>query len=434
MLFCIGGLFTVSMDRVGSIQVGSFNVKLTVILFAAAVGASFLSPRRPVMTSAYRWVNAAIGFLLAAYLLGAGLAVDRTAAAAQLVTVVLGAVLPFLAVSRAVRLGGDAQILLTAFIGGGVLAALYGLYQLASYYLPIPDPLPYQGTGGGQARIASFSYEPAYFGYFLVLVLAAYVARELLSTRKRRRWSLIPLIAALLLCNSRAVALTLPLLGVLLLAGAAYLPFRRRLGPPVALVLGVLGIALAASPGLWAFLADRVGSIANENEPTSNAPRLGAYTAIVDMIRSHWEFGVGPGSLIRVAPAYGLFVKSTDTPNRLVANNIWLQALSDGGVPLAIAHVVLIAVVVVQLFSHRIPAARALIAGWLTIVLVGGMLTSFFYDVKLWVVLGLAAGLVAVAGRPDAGVGSATVEPNIRTAEGAVMSGLEAPAPPSDHR
>src|SRR5688572_16108866 len=161
--------------------VATFNVKLPVIAFFCCLVASLLDFRRPAVTREQRAVGAAVVFLVLAYVVGVAFAPNHPAAVAQLGTVLLGAVVPFLAVSRVVRLGGDGATLLTAFIAGAVLASLFGIYQLICNITGLPNPLNYNGLGAGVGRIPSFSYEPAYFGYYLVLAIAAYFAREALT-------------------------------------------------------------------------------------------------------------------------------------------------------------------------------------------------------------------------------------------------------------
>jgi hypothetical protein len=392
-------MFTVSWDVFLNYTAGTFNVKLPVVAFFFSLVASLLDRRRVAVTREQRAVRAAVIFLILAYVVGVAFATDHRAALAQLVTVLLGALIPFMAVSRVLRLGGNGATLLTAFISGAVVASLFGVYQLVCRYTGLPNPVNYDGVGAGVGRIPAFSYEPAYFGYFLVLAIAAYFAREALTGTTRGRASLAVLVFTLLLANSRAVLFTLPLLAFFLFFHAKYLTTRRLLIVPGLIVAYVLAYATVASEGVRGFLQERLGSIVDAAEPTSNAPRLSSYGEILRLVQDHWLVGVGPGGLFSVGPEYGVGVGIDASPNSVVANNIWLQALSDGGILLAIAHLVLVGTVALKLLRHRLPVSRALAAGWLTVVIVGGMLTSNFYDVKLWVTLGLAVGFSSVVAR-----------------------------------
>jgi hypothetical protein len=73
-----------------------------------------------------------------------------------------------------------------------------------------------------------------------------------------------------------------------------------------------------------------------------------------------------------------------------VANDVWLQAMVDGGYLLLAAQ---IGFFLVAALSLARAGTRQLMAGWLTVLLIEGALTSNFYDVKLWAVLGLGIGM-----------------------------------------
>lgn len=400
-LLCLLGLFTISWDRFGNVPVGTYNVKLSVIAFAGALAASLLDVRRVAWSPQVRAVQWAISGFAAAYVLGVVFAVSVETAAVQAVTVVLGALVPYWATSRCVRLNRDVAPLLSALILGGLASALFGFYQLASFYTGLPNPVPYYGLGGGVGRIASFSYEPAYFAYFLILTIGAWFAREAITGVRHSRVVLVVLFAGVILSNSRAMVLMLPLLLVLLFLRARNLPGRKGLA--VGLFVGVYALvtAMVASPSLQAFLTERVTSIVNLHEPSSNAPRIEVYGNLLQLVADQWETGVGPGNLFLVGPQYGMLLRPDAAPNNVVANNIWLQALSDGGVILGVAQLVLVLVVARQLFRRGLPATRTLAAGWLSVIVVGGMLTSYFYDLKLWAVLGLAVGATTLIRSDD---------------------------------
>jgi len=395
VVLCWIGLFTVSWDRLANVVVAGYNVKLPVIAFFGSLAISVAErPPRPTSRKV-RVVAYLIATLLVVYGAAVVVGIDRHAGVGQFFTVLLGAVIPALAIERVARVHGDVVTLLNAFIAGGVVAALFGLYQLAATYAGLPQIVEYAAQGGDVGRISSFAYESAYFGYFLILVLAAIAARDLVDPRPRSLFPLLAVLAALALCNSRAVFFTLPVF-VLLSAGSGHVGLRRLGRPALAIPLVLIAVlGLLYRPSAGDFVQGRLESVFDAQEETSNAPRLEGYTASFDIIGDH-PFGIGPGSLQAVGPDYGL-VYGADVPaNRVVSNNIWIQSMLDGGVLLTLAQFALIAAVVLMLWRRMIPAARLLIAGWLTIVIVGGMLTSFFYDVRLWAALGLALSLATV--------------------------------------
>jgi hypothetical protein len=393
------GLFTASWDLFMRIPVGTYNLKLPVIAFCASLALSVLDRQRSAAPDRRRTaLLGALVFLCVAYLVGVTFAEVKMPAINQALTVLLGALVPFLAVSRAIADGGNPIRLLNAFVRGAVVASLFGFYQITAFYTKLPDPIPYEGLGGNVGRIASFSYEPAYFGYFLVLALGAHFARGALLERAQGYATPIVLLGALVLSNSRAVVFTLPLWIALMVYRARGNPLRRYLPVIGALVVYLSVIASVGSSSLRAFISLRISSIVDTQDVASNGPRLETYAALLRLARDNWVTGVGPGNLFSAGPWYGLLVPPTGTPNSVIANNIWLQAASDGGVLLVAAHVLVIVTAIACLFRLQHAASRALVAGWLSVLLVGGMLTSYFYDLKLWAVLGLAFGLARLSG------------------------------------
>jgi hypothetical protein len=394
---CCVGLFTVSWDRFANFPVGPFNVKLPVVAFGAAFALTFLArttfpaavdPRRRIIL----WL---IGLMVFAYAIGVIWAVNRPATIAQFGTLILGALLPLLAITRvASRSRGVSITLLDAYVKGGIVAAVVGLYQLVAFYTGLPQPISYSGEGGGFGRISSFAYEPAYFGYYLILVLGAMAARDAML---RRPTPIVPaaiVFGALLLCNSRAVFFTLPLF---ILLGVRRHPVGlKRIFPGGLLVPIGLAVVLVAllSPSTTAFVGERFGSIFDPTEATSNAPRLEQYELIGDVIRDHPQ-GIGAGNLLDVGPKYGLRPVDDATANTFVANNIWLQSMLDGGVLLTLVQALLIIAVCTLLLNRARSPVAYLAAAWVTIVVVGGMLTSTFYDVRLWAALGLLLAVIA---------------------------------------
>jgi hypothetical protein len=391
LILCCLGLFTVTWDRFANFSVGGFNVKLPVVAFAAAFALTFVTKTSlpAAVDSRRRIVLWTIGLIVVAYGVGLAWAVNRPAALAQFGTLILGAVLPLLAITRVAARGRGASVtLLDAYVKGGIVASAAGVYQLAAFYTGLPQPFSYSGEGGGLGRISSFAYEPAYFGYYLILVLGAMAARDAMLHRPTPVLPAAVVFGALLLCNSRAVFFTLPLF---ILLGVRRHPVGlKRIIPAGLLVPIALAVVLAAllSPSTTSFVQERFWSVFDPTEATSNAPRLDQYEVIVDVIEDHPQ-GIGPGNLLDVGPKYGLRPSADATSNTLVANNIWLQSMLDGGVLLTLVQAFLILVVATFLLARAQSPVAYLAAAWITIVLVAGMLTSFFYDVRLWAALGL---------------------------------------------
>lgn len=390
------GLFTVSWDRFANIEVAGFNVKISTVAFAlalilTAVDATQLSP---LSTRRISVVRAAL-ITFAIYAGMTVFAVDQLAALKQAVTVLLGAVVPFLAVVINMRMFGQLDRLLTWFIRGGWVAAVFGLYQLAAFYTGLPQIVSYEATGGGLGRISAFSYEAAYFGYFVVLVVGAIYARATLRGETVSRLHLGFFFLVLILANSRAVFFTVPLLLLFLYASWPKGTTRAKLWPAAIVAVWAAAFVLLLRPGLLASLAERVQSIFDTREATSNVPRLAVYDTSLAIIQDHWLSGIGAGNLIRFAPMYGLPIPEGSTSNSVIANNAWLQAALDGGVILLAAQLLFVVIAVAALYRRRHPAARMLMAGWLATFLVSSMLTSYYFNASLWVVMGLAVSAAA---------------------------------------
>lgn len=395
LLLTCAGVFTVSWDRFVTVQVSTYNVKLPVLLFAvsafvsvveSATGGRHQSNR---MVSTNRAVMLSIGVLLATLGLAVFFSSDIRVSAVQSLTVLLGAVMPLFVVCQTVVRHNALDMALTSFIRGGYFAAGFGIYQLLSPYAGLPQVVEYRATSGGLPRISSFSYEAGYFGYFLILVIGAVFARAMLRAEGVSVWRVSLLIGVLVASNTRATLFTLPVLLLLMLVA-----WPRRIPKPAVGVLVVLApawlmLGVVAAWGLVTTMVNRVLTVFDPTEVTSNAPRLQVLDMATSVAADNWLWGVGPGRF-GDALEESLGVSHDLAGNQAIVNNVWLQALVDGGVLYLAAQIVLVLVVATRLFRWREPVGRALIAGWLAVMAVASMITSYYFDMKLWVVLGLA--------------------------------------------
>ncbi|MDQ1205653.1 O-antigen ligase [Microbacterium sp. SORGH_AS_0862] len=414
-----GALFTIGWDRLANVSVMGFNVKVPILLFALSlvlgliewiVMAGSLEKARRRWS---RWDLTLGGLILAALLVlvASSLLSEHPASALlQCVTVVLGAVVPFVAVVVGARLHDDLADLLRAFIAGGMVAAVFGLYQLLAALVDWPQLIEYEALGGGSARISSFLYEAGYFGYYMVLVVGAVIAYDRL--RSRTTWFSMALIAALvlvtILANTRAAYLTLPLLLVAL--GWPYVGRLRRFWPWVAGAVAAAVALVFLLPGVFGFLWERFTSIFDPTEESSNAPRLEWIDRTLRISADHPLLGIGPGNLFYVAPRYGGDVTG-GRPNSIIANNAFLQALLDGGILLLLCQLAVVAVIVWQTYRLRRPVSQALIGSWLSVAIVALFITSYYWDLKLWAVAALAWAATGVVRAPRR-VRSAEQEPS----------------------
>ena len=92
--------------------------------------------------------------------------------------------------------------------------------------------------------------------------------------------------------------------------------------------------------------------------------------------------------------------------------NKFTLGLAAGGVFLLAAQVV-VAILALALYRKRNPpVVRALMAGWIAVFIVSSIGNSYFWDLKLWAVLGLVLGIVSLhqAGRLPVTTGDNSVE------------------------
>lgn len=390
------GLFTIGWDRIAAFEVGTYNLKFSVVAFAFAIPLLLVAH---VLVSALRRPPKMLSVAVICSIFGLGLgavfATRNDLAAIQAGAYLLSAVVPFIAIIGAGRLIAP-SVLVFAFVSGAVFSALFGLYQLASSLFDLPEIIKYDALGGGLPRISAFTYEAAYFGYYMILAAAASMA---LGLTQGRRWGFMALgfFACALLANTRAALLTVPiaiaLLGLLRLS--SYVPWRRKFlagrsmkAASVAfLVFGMVISALVFS-GAGAWIFERFTSIFDPSEPTSNAPRIRVLQAAAAAWLDRPLVGVGPGNFFLYLERNGI-ESAGATPNGAIANNAYLQALLDGG-PIALtAQVALIAAVVVIYLKSQDFGARALAAGWLAVAAVAFLATSYFWDMKMWAVLAM---------------------------------------------
>ena len=392
------GLFTVAWDRFGTFQVGSFNVKVPTIMFALGLALTITDRSFIGRIRGKRQQIVVLLFLTVAFYTAIGFAATNVLyAQLQTVTVIIGAVIPFLAVYLNIRLFGSLDQALTAFIRGGWFAAIFGLYQLAAFYTGLPQVVSYEARGGGLGRISSFTYESGYFGYFMILVLAALFARATLRQELVSVPHVVFFLLVLALANTRAAYLTIPLLFLLLFWRWP----EKRTRPKLvgwAFVLGIAALIFALlSPSVVAVIAQRAASLFDPTETTSNAPRLAANLSSINIIGDNFWTGIGAGNLIDVAPSYGRAVYAGATSNSFIANNVYLQAMLDGGILLLLLQLLIVFIAVRTFYRRHYPASRALMAGWLAAFIVASFITSYFWDMKLWVILAIAAAAHSIA-------------------------------------
>jgi O-antigen ligase len=399
VLIC-AGLFFVSSDRFLAVNFGALTLKPSYVLFG---GAFFLVVTGFLIRPLWRTrpplpgLIGALAALLAVNLVATAFTISKTLAVQQIVTIVGGAIVPFACVALGVNSRVQLQRAMSALVAGTLVAATYGFYQFAAPYLNLSQGLAYTGTVGGVGRITAWSYEPAFWVFHVELSLAILIGDVLARRRRfgvRAEFLVLYLIASLVLANARAGFLSFPLLVFLVLrtAGGRRRIDRRaarflRLALPTAAVIVVMGLPLGVN--LPAYLVGRVQSVTNLQEAESNAIRVVLYQEELELFTERPWLGYGPGTFGVLIKDRVPFYADAD-PHAIVANNLVLQTLLDAGLLSLPPTLWLIWSVYVN--SRRSPStdARILLSGATAGLVINSMLAAFFWDMRLWVVIGLA--------------------------------------------
>lgn len=406
------GLFLASSDRLLVVNFGSLTLKPSYLLFATSLWFVMtqhaVRPRKPIR-SAIPGFGVAISLLLAINMVAGLFGISATLTIQQLVTILGGAVLPFVCIAYGLNSRVQLERALSAWVAGTLVAATFGFYQFVAPYAGLPQGLNYSGVAAGLGRISAWSYEPAFFAFHLELVLAL-VIKDVLA--KHRRFGIAPelialyLIASLLLTNARAAYLSFPVILFLVLrtTGRAGRLDRKairvvRLG----FALAVAGLALGVPLGtaLPKYIVNRAQSITNTQEVESNAVRLQLYEKEVKLVGDRPWLGYGPGNIGLLLTNSTPLFRGVD-PHEIAANNLILQTTLDAGL---LSVPIVIAVIYVLYRASRRNAsleARVLLSGICGVLFVNAMLTSLFWDMRLWVALGLAY----AAARVELGIGT----------------------------
>ncbi|MCG3174596.1 MAG: hypothetical protein GMKNLPBB_02841 [Myxococcota bacterium] len=299
---------------------------------------------------------------------------------------------------------------------GAVFSALFGVFQAAAHAIAGEKILLHSAVGGF-ARINGFNYEPSYFafGQLPVIAMAAVFWLRGGWPGASSRW----MAAALFL--SVVLAFTLSRSGWVGLACiTAYFCARlltpgemiqRRLPRVIPLMIGA---ALASGAAALFMISDRYAGVAGEflsaaldpSEPTSTAPRLATIDQSLVLFEISPLTGVGPGAFgefLFANPAYLLpgFLQPGQTAWEVVPANLWAEILAEGGLLMAAG---LIALLIPLFRLHwralkwsAIPEGRARAELFLLhLALVFGVMFQFNQtlwrlDVWFWLGLGLAS-------------------------------------------
>jgi hypothetical protein len=436
------GLMLASADRLLVAQIGGLTLRASHFCFAASLVAILVRaalhrsspallrwPPRPYLVT--------VGALLLLYGAAAAVAGHPLQGAKQLAVILGAAIIPVLAIVLACDTRTRVRRALACFVAAQFLVACFGLYQLAAGYLRLPQGLSYSGTLNGLHRISALSYEPAYYGAYVISAVPLLLTDVVAA---RRRIGLPPalvagvVVLAGMLANTRAayVAFLAILPATWLVcyraAGVRRLADRRAIlvfAPAVAALI-VVSTAAGVQPLSYASRTLRsLGDTQSQTEAVgSNLTRLRLYRAVGGVALAHPLLGVGPRNLgYAVVDSDGERLRVTDMEggpiDRAVANNNLLQTAVDAGVGAVVAFGALVWLVAALAWRGRDTTGRALALGALTLLVVNGAFVSTVWDLKVWTVIGLALAAEAGSRRPlprsGAGAGRAEPQPAARS-------------------
>lgn len=343
----------------------------------------------------HRWLVAA----LSAYLLWITLSLAWASSASAVGNDLwhwFAVALIFVVVLSAARDESSLRLVMGAFVVGAVLAVVVGLF----YTGPPPDDL----GSGVNTRFAGAQGDPNILA--AGLIPAAVLASAMIASSRDagRRWLLggavVALVAAIAATQSRG---GLVASAITVFAALLFFPGRRAwVASALALVVGIAGLAFAASPGAWARVSHfddgsgrtdiwRVALRVAGDHPITGAGLNNFQVVSGDYVRR-------PGSLTAVT-----FL--VDRPH--VAHSMYLETLAGTG---AVGLALLMVFMVSALYAAWLAALRferigdADLAVLARAVLVGGigmMAAAVFIsggvDKRLWVLLALGPALHLLA-------------------------------------
>ena len=436
-LYCVyAGIGLASIDVALVFDVATATVRPAHLLFGAGLVCAVLGlvrgPRTIALDGRTTGVLVAAGILMATQVLSlvAGFpgAVD---AAGRIAVMIGGAAVPLLAIVLTINSRARFEAAVAVFVCAQLAFAIFGLYQLLSDRFGLPTPVDQIGIVAGAARISSFSLEPGYYAAYICTAIPL-VAYMLITGR---RLGPVPpaavavvLATVLLFANSRmgyllatvtaAVAVLLLLRGRLAAAGV-----WRRLGAVLAGTLVLVPIVAVAADVrpldvISSQFTNTVSAVSDPNaDPndcagpdnnacTSNFVRSEVYRAGWEMFKDHPVLGVGDGRAIDELPAYG--VDFFEGSGEATLQSVFLEVGAETGIVGIAALVFLLWRLARLVFSparERDPGgeawpARALLLGAFMMVLVGGVVLMWLWDVRVWSLVGLALAGLAVARAP----------------------------------
>lgn len=424
------GLATLFLHAAATIEIGyTLRVSYVLLLAACAVGLPHLLRGVVAVPPLVRWAGAALLLVaLLAMATGAGetLTGDARGGARRGIAYVADLLVGMGVAALCAGLWGErgrVRPALKALLAGGVLAALYGIYQWVALEAGLPlanvnnalnsDGLTRgelsQGTGlFGTERIRGTFVEPHFLGGYLATMLPVAVA---LSSPGRQRRRLAIAVAALIVVAILLTASAPAWLGVGIAAPLALAAWAVGRGRPVlagataaAAVLAVFGATLVLVDP--AGLAATTGRSAAALESTAEF-RTNNWQHAVILWSERPALGFGPGqSAVQLSPARWADPGVIGLPVLGSAHGLWSAALVDTGVVGFWIWLVFLAAVLTT--GWRAVVARpGLLPGGLFAAacagLAAGQVSGDRLELRVWVLLGLVLALGGATRREHEG-------------------------------